>query len=597
MRFIGKLNIKAKFIIVIAVSSILPIIVLGIYSYDTSIKSITEQTKNRSATTLNRVSAFMDLYLQQINDYAVNIANSSLITEVLTDTKNNPLKYDGYKKSVYLEMQLLNEHMNLPLKAMIIMPSSDFFSSFDFDNAKLTDAIRKIEADDWYLQNNTYSNVTRFIGIKKSYIEDFETEYHFYFCRSLYDDEGHYSGILLIDISSYVFDRLLGSIVINSEDIIYLLDEKSNVLSVSNESSDLRNKAGEDIQKVLGSNENQADGGFVTKDLIVAKVQLINSKWYLVYFIDKASISDSTDRIILFTIGLILVLLLLEFFLYLLVSKTITSPIIELSKAMKKVEQSDFEVKFNTSATDEIGILANGFNKMVVEIKDSIEKIKQEERHAKKFELAMLQAQINPHFLYNSLNSIKWMADLMGCSNISRAILCMVKLLQYSIDKVDSTITLKNEIEYIESYIYLNNIRFHNKFNFEKKTDPKYDNIKIIKFLIQPLVENSILHGLKDKPGMGNIEFTIEEKENTLILSIIDDGTGFQSGEPMKDYLGNDKNKTIPAHIGLENVNRRLKLIYGEEYGIIIRSEIDIGTKVSVVIPFDGRWDSENTGS
>lgn len=586
MRIIENSSIKVKFLFMIILSSILPIIVLGIYSYDTSVKSVTEQVKNRSETTLSRVSAFIDLYMQQINDYAVKVSNNSIVIGILNNERNKLIINDMEKQAVISQMQLQNNHVNLSVKSIIISPSGRYYSNFTNNDSKMMKAVKLIMSESWYLQNDKYADSTRFLGVRKSYVDNFETNYHYYFYRNIYNGEGDLVGVFLIDISSYVFDRLLSSILNNSEDIIYLVDENFNVLSVSNE---VRNEYDANIallKEIIG-NGSPANTIALKNNMIMVYTELISKKWHLIYFISKKGIWDSTKKIILFTIGLIFILSVFEFFLYLLVNKTITKPIIQLSKAMRKVQQSDFGVQFKAFSNDEIGTLANGFNKMVMDIRNSIEKIKQEERQTKKYELAMLQAQINPHFLYNSLNSIKWMADLMRCGNISQAIFYMIKLLQYSIDKIDSTITLKNEIEYIESYVFLNNIRFKDKFNFIKKVDSQYDNIRIVKFLIQPLVENSILHGLKDKPGVGNIILSVEEKEDSLIVSVEDDGIGFQPENVICNLTGDEKGDILPVHIGIENVDRRLKLIYGEEYGVMIESEVNKGTKVSIAIPFE----------
>jgi two-component system, sensor histidine kinase YesM len=583
MKFFMNLSIKVKFLILIAVSSILPIAILGAYAYNTSVRSVTEQASSRSVTALNRLSAFIDMDLQEINDFTAYIASDTIVLNALAQVESDSGKYADVKAAVFNEIYHPANPISVTTNLIVIASTGQYFTDINYEKNKIDAGVEKIIEESWFRLKNRYYGSVAFVGLKKGYIDGFGTDYHYYLYKNILDKQGNYLGTMVVDISSYIFDRLLSSIITNDSDVIYLLDGEQNILSVS-------------------VTERSATGNFrdlkgLEKNYIIEKTKLINENWSLVYLISKSNISKSINSIILFTFGIIALLLLFALFVYAFIHYSVTRPIVRLSDAMAQVQQGNFDLHFQAITGDEIGALTNGFNGMLVDIKEYIQKVKQEERQAREFELKMLQAQINPHFMYNSLNSIKWMADLMGCSNISHAIFHMIKLLQYSVDEIGATISLKDEIEYIKGYVFLNNLRYKDKFRLDIQLSPKFENVMIPKFFLQPLVENSIQHGLREKPGVGIIELLIdEESDGVLSMSVTDDGVGFDRG---KDFLRGspcDKMNEKPFHIGLRNVDRRLKLLYGEECGLVMSSEPGCGATVSMSIPMNrGLSTHENT--
>lgn len=600
MKFFSNSSIKAKFIIMLVLSSILPIIILGVYSYSNTLKSIEGQARTTSLHALDRVSAFIDLNLLQINNYAANLSQDNTIIGILEQKETNRSNDEDNIRKIELEMQSESKRVTIPVRAFIITQDGAHYENLNYDTVKINNGMERIKNEDWFKNNDRYSDQTRFLGVKPSYIDGFESRFHYYFYHNIRDRDGRFIGIVLLDINTYVFDRLLSSIADSGSDIIYMIDDGFNILSSSNESRNVQDEIAKKLKEISKDDTNSENDGELSKKYIVVTSRLINTNWTLVYLAGRQNLFRHTEDILVFTIGLIVILLIIGFLLYLFVNKTITVPIIQLSKAMGKVQKSELDVRFPVVSTDEIGILSNGFNIMISDIKKLIEKVKLEERQLKDIEFSMLQAQINPHFLYNSLNGIKWMAEFMGCDNISQAISCLVKLLQYSIGSPESTITLNKEIEYLDSFIFLNNLRFKNKFCFINNIPEEYADFRIIKFTIQPVVENSILHGFNGKPGLGNITLSLQKENNNIILSVTDDGIGF-SEDKLNNVLNwsqNDNMENKPAHIGLKNVDRRIKLVYGEKYGIRIESSAGVGSRVMIVIPDYGEAQNrENIGS
>ena len=253
-------------------------------------------------------------------------------------------------------------------------------------------------------------------------------------------------------------------------------------------------------------------------------------------------------------------------------SKSISQPINELSGLMKKVESGEREVNFHIKTEDEIGQLGKSFNDMVKEINRLIKEVYEKQYLVQESEFKALKAQVNPHFLYNTLESIHWMAKLKDYEGVTDMVVSLGKLLRYSTNKNSDIVKVKEEIEQIKNYLRIQKIRYSDKFevviNIEEEVYDKY----MLRFLLQPIVENAITHGLEQKMGKGIIEIRGIIKDENICFEILDNGVGF----------GNSKSKG--EGIGMDNVNSRVKIHYGEAYGLIVE-EKDGFTSVKILIP------------
>ena len=220
---------------------------------------------------------------------------------------------------------------------------------------------------------------------------------------------------------------------------------------------------------------------------------------------------------------------------------------------------------------------------MIEKIKELMLQNNKEQELKRKNELKALQAQINPHFLYNTLDSIVWMAESKKSEEVVLMTSALAKLFRTSISKGEEVISINNEIEHIKNYLIIQKIRYKNKLDFEIDVDDEILHNKVLKIILQPLVENSIYHGIKNKDGIGIITIKGRRIQDKILLQVIDNGTGMTPAEI--DKVFNKKGRQSGSGIGVYNVNQRIKLYYGDEYGLGYESEIDKGTIVSVWLP------------
>lgn len=277
-----------------------------------------------------------------------------------------------------------------------------------------------------------------------------------------------------------------------------------------------------------------------------------------------------------------------------LLSRYLSKPVNELDEAMKRVEKGDYAAELSSDREDEMGRLTASFNRMTREYRQNLERSVQRERELNETELSMMQAQLNPHFLYNTLDSLKWLGVTNGVPQVAAVASGLAVLLRAGISG-DRLITLERELELLEKYLDIQSLRFEDRFAWEIDVDERFQHCIVPKLILQPLVENSIIHGVANMDD-GYIKLSAREKSGTLILSVQDNGVGIP--QDVLDWL-NDPDRDVPGgHLGLKNVDRIVRLYYGGDYGISAYSAVGEGSRVELRLPMnkEGNGNAEGSG-
>ena len=259
-------------------------------------------------------------------------------------------------------------------------------------------------------------------------------------------------------------------------------------------------------------------------------------------------------------------------------SRSISKRFSLLSSGMRRFERGDFNTKLESTGIYEFDRLSLAFNVMVSRIENLISRQREEEAKSAEAERKALESQLNPHFLFNTLSTIKALARLHGEDEIYTIALRLGKLLRYSIDNHSSTSTVKESLDLTESYLMIQKIRFGERLKYEIHCPESLYSVNIPRLIIQPLAENSVTHGLESKTGSWEITITVENADNDIAIKVIDNGLGFDTSRLSEDFVNE-------GHTGLYNIRRRLELRYGSAFSFDISSEIGKGTAVSIKLP------------
>lgn len=255
----------------------------------------------------------------------------------------------------------------------------------------------------------------------------------------------------------------------------------------------------------------------------------------------------------------------------------------QLVKAFKDVESGILDKTLTIETNIEFKTIVDAYNKMLGDIQQLIEKNKRQEKEKFLSELKQLEMQFNPHFLFNTLENIKFMIKLDPFT-AQKTIIYLSEILRYSIDNKTSMVRLEDDIHYLESYLQIVKVRFTRNFTYSINISPLAQHIVVPKLLLQPLIENSVKYGFNNKERL-DIKITGQIQHNWLILSIVDNGAGFEREKltQIQKLLRSTHNES--QHIGIFNVHRRIQLVYGPSYGLEIKSKKDFGTRVRIILP------------
>lgn len=303
---------------------------------------------------------------------------------------------------------------------------------------------------------------------------------------------------------------------------------------------------------------------------------------YMLILQKSSGVSAATNRRMMeISIELALVSMILCVAASMLLGKQLSEPINKLNRAMDLVKNGNLTIHIETKQKNELGELTNNFNRMTEELNEHVKNMVQKQKDIKDMQIQLFQTQLNPHFLYNTLDSIKWTARLHQLDDISLMAENLAYILQYSI-RSEQFIPLRKEMEIIENYIQVQQIRFQGKFHYEAEIPEGLADCIVPKLMLQPIVENSIIHGLAEKEN-GNISIYADQVGEAIHIYVTDDGIGIS--EEIIEWLQNGNFIEKTGHLGLYNVNKIIKLYFGVEYGLTATVEEGIGTTITIVLP------------
>lgn len=267
-------------------------------------------------------------------------------------------------------------------------------------------------------------------------------------------------------------------------------------------------------------------------------------------------------------------------------SRTLMTPIENLREKMLDVQQGNLDVRATVIYEDELGDLTRTFNDMTAEMERLIEEDYKSKLLIRETEYKFLRAQINPHFLYNTLDSISWMASMKGDKEVSKMSVALGRILRWAISNTENLVELEEEIRNVEDYLSIQQIRYGDSLSYTIAVEEEEMKRKVPKMILQPLVENALIHGLEMKNSDKRVIIAAEERGNHLELSVIDNGTGM-SRERIDEVLSGKIKQEKQHGVGVYNVHQRIQMHYGEAYGIQIISEPGKGTEVKMIFPLE----------
>ncbi|QUH30711.1 sensor histidine kinase [Vallitalea guaymasensis] len=563
------LRVKLGIIAIVLIA--LPVIAISI-TYSRTVKEIIKNKYTDTAIqSVFETGDKIDFILQDIEEFSTVIISNTNLLEMLKN--ESEYGYDDFKNTL---RGFITSRDDIEVIDLVMQGRK-----YSIGATKITSAysIQKALMDS--------SGQPVWLPTKKENIEILSgifDKYYFTLARRIIDfntlDD---YGYLMINMEEVILEQAYKSLIDDENVELFICDKNGVIISHPDKS-----KIGTTIRykryanEVLTSKDNNSYVQYKDKIDKVAIYSTIDSNgWKIIKTISTGYLYEEINNIqkyfLLggFLYGIVIILFMIFF------SIRYTEPMMKMKKVINKVEQGDLTVRTEVHSNDEIGQLGDSLNNMISEMEVLINKLVKEEQAKKEVELEALHAQINPHFLYNTLNTIKWMAKIQGNKSVSRAITALIKLLRISTNLGRDMITLEEEIDYVKNYIVIQKLRFNEAINLNYNIDSDCLGLTVPKLFLQPIVENSIIYGIGDENNELNIEIKAFTRGEDLIIEITDDGPGIED-EILEKIFKSQTDRNKFSKVGLNNVNQRIKLYCGSDYGLQIETKVGAGTLVRV---------------
>lgn len=586
LKLIANISIRSKLILAFSILIILPICINSIVSYYRMVIFIEDKSINSSHTITQQINTTFDTYFKNIDKLSYEIAYSDNVHQWITnDYANNDNKDYAYGMDLLAAYRFL-EGMRKTAYGIdsISVYNNDgrFYYGMSLGSVK---SGYKLKDEEWFSKLHDSGGEKVLVGPYEGKFIDISNRKVISLVRKIKDLKKFSDiGYIVIELNmSDMFDNHLKNINRDPGNNIFIINEEGKIIYNNIGQSQVNKSFDQEIFSKIGDLKSGSfQSIYNNKPSLITFYTSSFTNWKVINVTSKNELIKGIDTVRNNSVAVGLVLIVITFIFSIIISNGIVKPIRKLKKMIGKIEQGDFENTIDIDRRDEIGMLTISFNNMSQKLKDLIGQIYIKEEEKRKAEIVALQAQINPHFTYNTLGVVKQMATIQKANGISKMLDSLINLLQSSAKYRDKFITVEEELMLIRSYIYIQETRYCGKFSVEYEYEDTVLEYKTLNLILQPIVENAMFHGIQNKDGFGKIVIRIHIVEDNLQYVIEDDGIGM-SQEKINDIFS-DNNDNF-ERLGISNVHKRIKLYFGDSYGISINSRVNEGTRITIIIP------------
>ncbi|MDC3418232.1 cache domain-containing sensor histidine kinase [Aquibacillus salsiterrae] len=586
---INNIPIRFKLISHFLIIGIIPILCLGLLINWTVKRVVEEQVNENTLQLISKVNETLEFYMNNMQSITYYIGSNEKVIDFLGTGSDQILDDAEYELQRYLRKFTT---LSPEVAGILVVNNQGNYIS----NELIVPNNRDLTKETWYKKAINNKGIFTIIGQPTnrsiSSLVNYKNDEVVTAVRAIIDPfSQEVQGVILIDLKLRVIAETLVDVRLGKSGYLMVVDGLNETIYQPDDP--LIKALPEDR---LFTSENS---GSFSKEINNEKIQFIYQRspftnWTTIgVFPTKETIFEIRE-IQFYLIVFIMLILFFGIPVSYFFANSISSPISQLMSFMRKAEAGKLNVRYEENRYDEIGMLGRSFNKMLSQINELMRVTERNEREKRQAEFKSLQANINPHFLYNTLDTIQWMARRKNADEVAEVVESLAKLFRIGLSKGRDMITVDSEFEHIESYLLIQKTRYREKLNYQINVDQRAKSLYVLKFILQPIVENAIYHGIKQRRGPGNILVSVQEKEDKLIIVVQDDGIGMSKGQlhQMRQALNEAVERTESQTddkekkgYGILNVQARILLAFGKDYGIQIDSQEQEGTTVELMLP------------
>ena len=562
------------------------VLVISILTYAYSNRDFEDLSVHYTESLIAEINAGVDSYIDNIKSMSSVICENKDVQELMAlyDKARGKGLTAGEEQTERALREAAMDHLRVVAETRSEITNVAVISKYQDILLSRADTSPNPYADynltDWFLKPLYYKEN---IAVSPSHVQNLvsgEYKWVISVSRAVLDPStGEVTGVMVIDLNFYAIQSICETVQLGKSGYAYLIDDDQNIIYHPQQQLIYAGLKSEPFGEVLG----MEDDSLRTDD---NKIYVKNTSgltgWTTVGVINAGELMRDRTKIVNFYFTISLLSLLFATAAALLISASITRPLKRLESTMHRVEEGDLTVRADTETNNEIGHLGKTFNGMVFKIEGLMEQAVSDEKEKRESELNALQAQINPHFLYNTLDSIIWMSASGKSEEVTDMTEALAKLFRTSISQGGNYVTVRNEIENIKSYLFIQKMRYGDKLGYELSVDECFMRYLVPKLVLQPIVENAIYHGVKLSPEGGTVSIGARREGEDLVLTVADNGVGMTPEELAHVF---DKKESGDHGIGILNVQNRIRLCYGPQYGLTYKSRLGEGTRVEIRLP------------
>ncbi len=591
-RLLSRMGIRYSIFIYFTVTALIAIVLIGLSLYDRFSSQLTEAIQEENQILMTQVNRSVDAYLRNI----MRLSDALYYGVV----KNKDISEDA----IFDKMKLLYDNNDDAVENIALFSrEGELLKAVPAARLKANEMVTK---ETWFQDALEKTENLHFSIPHVQYIFDnMENQYRWVFSvsRAVEVTKGASvsQGVLLIDIRYSSLEQLLNSVTLGNGGYVYLISNEGQIIYHPRAQLIDAGRAQENHIQASQYRDGLYQESFQGESRYVIVKSVGYTGWKLVGVTPVRGMSFSGLKTRLFIVFIIALILFILSVINYYISSRITNPIHELEKSVQELEEGRLDTKVYVGGSYEIRHLGRSITSMARQIQVLMDDIVAEHESKRKSEFNTLQSQINPHFLYNTLDIIVWMVENEKKSEAVKVVTALARFFRISLSKGKSIIRVRDELEHVRNYLMIQQMRFKNKFTYQIQAEDEVMELASLKLMLQPLVENAIYHGMEFMDGDGEILVKVSRQEEELRFLIQDNGLGMPPKRVKSLFSGQGpvhSGRGSGSGIGVRNVNERIKLYFGEAYGLTIQSEPDEGTRVYITLPalpYQELLEQENT--
>ncbi|MCY7090825.1 sensor histidine kinase [Streptococcus oralis] len=553
-------SLLVRMVISIFLVFLILLALVGTFYYQSSSSAIEATIEGNSQTTISQTSHFIQSYIKKLETTSTSLTQQ---TDVLAYAENP--SQDQAKGIRDLFLTILKADQDL--KTVVLVTKSGQVISTD-DSVQMKTS-SDMMAEDWYQKAIHQGAKPVLTPARKS-----NSQWVISVTQELVDAKGANLGVLRLDISYETLEAYLNQLQLGQQGFAFIINENHEF--VYHPKHTVYSSASE--MEAMKPYIETGQGYTLDHQSYVSQEKIAGTDWTVIGVSSLEKLDQVRSQLMWTLLGASALSLLACFCLVWFSLKRWIAPLKDLRETMLEIASGTQNLRAKEAGAYELREVTRQFNAMLDQIDQLMADVRRQEEATRQYELQALSSQINPHFLYNTLDTIIWMAEFQDSQRVVQVTKSLATYFRLALNQGKDLISLSDEINHVRQYLFIQKQRYGDKLEYEIAEDPAFGNLVLPKLVLQPLVENALYHGIKEKEGQGHIKVSVQKKDTGLVIRIEDDGIGFQStGDSSQSQLKR-------GGVGLQNVDQRLKLHFGENYQMKIDSVPSKGTTVEIYI-------------